>query len=177
MRNILTMKLSPLSTWATTFVMLGLMFACVPSPVQAAELTVGVRAHEFSFSALITAYNNDGVAEFLAQYLIERIADNPLLSLLLMGLTLATPFLGFIASRTKNPIDNIILILLNKILHTLSYSTSDNQADVLSWRTMLTNKPKKWPDLIEVKTLKGVVAMQDRIFDRTEAASKKKSSQ
>jgi hypothetical protein len=164
MLDLFTKKLSPLTTWGVTSIMLAFMFGCVPSPVQATELTVGVFAHEFSFSALISAYNNDGVAEFLTQYLIERIADNPFLSLLLMGLTLATPLLGFIASRTKNPIDNMILILLNKILHSLSYSTSDNQPDVLSWKVMLTNNPAKWPGLIEVKAATAIVALQERMY-------------
>ncbi len=164
MLNILTMKLSPLSTWATTFVMAGLVFASVPLPVQAAELTVGVFAHEFSFSALITAYNNGGVAEFLAQYLIERIADNPGLSMLLMSVTVLTPVLGLIASHTKNPIDNAVWIFLNKVLQSLSYSTSKNQPDVLSWRVMLTNRPTSWADLIAVKAATDIVAMQDRMF-------------
>ncbi len=169
MLDLFTKKLSPLTAWGITSIMLAFLFGCVPSPVQAAELTVGVFAHEFSFSALISAYNNDGVAEFLIQWLIERISDNPFLSLMFMGLTVFTPFLGFIASRTKNPIDNMILILLNKILHTLSYSTSDNQPDVLSWREMLTNWPASWPSLIEVKTLTGIVAMQDRLYDQARA--------
>ncbi len=162
--NIFTKKLSPLTCWIVTSIMLAFLFGCVPSPVQSAELTVGVMAHEFSFSALISAYNNDGVMEFLIQWLIERISDNPFLSLIFMGLTVFTPLLGFIASHTKNPIDNAVWILLNKILQSLSYSSSKNQPDVLSWKVMLSNKPSSWPDLIAVKAATDIVAMQDRMF-------------
>ncbi len=145
-----------------TLVALVIGVSCMPA--HSIELTVGVFAHEFSFSALITAYNNDTVMEFLTQWLIACIADNPLLSLLFMGLTVFTPVLGSIASHTKNPIDNAVWILLKKILHSLSYNSSKNQPDVLSWKVMLSNKPSSWPDLIEVKTATGIVALQDRMF-------------
>jgi len=144
--------------------MVGLMFACVPSPVQAAELSVGVLAHDFSFSALISAYNSDTLPHFFAQWAIEYIAENPRWSMLLGAVTVLTPLLGIIASHTKNPIDNAVWILLNKVLQSLSYSTSKNQPDVLSWRVMLTNRPTSWADLIAVKAATDIVAMQDRMF-------------
>ncbi len=162
--DILTKNLSPLCTWAATFIMVAVMFVCVPSPVQAAELTVGVFAHDFSFSALISAYNSGTTTEFLAQFLIERIADNPGLSIILMTLSAGMPLLGLLANRTSNPIDNAMLILLNKILQTLTANSSRNQPDVLSWKVMLTNRPTSWPDLMAVKTASDIVAIQDRAF-------------
>lgn len=162
--NPFTKKLSALTVWGATAVMLAFMFGCVPPPVQAAELTVGVMVHEFSFGALISAYSNDTVMELLTQWLIERIADNPFLSLLLTGLVVFTPVLGFIASHTKNPIDNAVWILLNKILQSLSYSSSKNQPDVLSWKAMLTHWPTSWPTLIGRKTNSDIKAIQARQF-------------
>ena len=168
MMDIFTKKLSPISVWAFTITMLALLFGCVPSPVQATELTVGVLANEFSFGALMTAYNNGVIEEYLLQLVIDRIAANPAVSMFLLGLTASQPVLGFIANRTSNPIDNIFLILLNKILQTLTYNSSKNQPDVLDWKVMLTNKPSTWPDLIESKSAIDIVTMQDRLFYRSD---------
>ncbi len=176
MLDLFTKRLSPLTVWVLTAAMMCVLFACVPSPVEAEELTDNVMTHEYSLSALISAYNNDGVMEFLTRWLIDRISDNPLLSLLFMALTVFTPLLGFIASHTKNPIDNAVWILLNKILQSLSYSSSKNQPDVLSWKVMLTNKPASWPDLITVKAATDIVAIQDRMFYPEQSPAHKKTS-
>ena len=162
--DIFTKKLSPISVWAFTITMLALLFGCVPSPVQATELTVGVLANEFSFGALMTAYNNGVIEEYLLQLVIDQIAANPTWSIILLGVTASQPLLGFIANRTSNPIDNAFLILLNKILQTLTYNSSKNQPDVLDWKVILTNKPSSWPNLLAIKSATDIVALQDRMF-------------
>ena len=137
-------------------------------PVFAVEFTVGVFAHEFTFSGLLSAYNNGTAEAYLLQLVVDRIAANPTASIVLLGLTASQPVLGFIANRTSNPIDNAFLILLNKILQTLTYNSSKNQPDVLDWKVMLTNKPSTWPDLIESKSAIDIVTMQDRLFYRSD---------
>ncbi len=169
MPNIFTQKLSPISVWVFTVMVLALLFGCVPSPVHAVEFTVDVFAHEFSFSGLMSAYNNGTAEAYLLQLVVDRIAANPTASMILLGLTASQPVLGFIANRTNNPIDNWLLILLNKILQTLTYNSSKNQPDVLDWKVMLMNKPSSWAGLIEVKSATDIVAMQDRLFDRVDS--------
>ncbi len=124
-------------------------------PLQAAELSV---------DGLLVAYSNAAMTDYLVLIVTNAIAANPTLSLLLMGLSLLTPFIGFIANRTANPIDNALLILINKILQTLSFNGPKNQPDVLSWQDMLTNKPSAWPDLLATNMMTKGNDLKDRGF-------------
>lgn len=93
------------------------------------------------------------IANWAISQLVERFGDNPTVLTAITLLTMAMPLLMFIANHTKNPHDNALLILLNKILQTLTGGSAKNQADVLRWKTLLTNKPSKWPELIYEKSL------------------------
>jgi len=132
--------------------------------MAAGVFAVPALSAEFSVGDLINAYNEGSVTDYIVLVVIEKIAANPVVSLVLMGLSASMPLIGFIANRTKNPIDNALLIFLNKVLQTLSFNTSLNQPDVLSWKDMLTNNPKYWAAMIESKAIKEKNRLVDRVL-------------
>jgi len=77
----------------------------------------------------------------------------PNIGAFLLLLTTSMPVLALLANKTANPTDDWVLMLINKILQTVTYNTSTNQPDVLSWKQMLTHKPSSWPWLVEDKVL------------------------
>jgi len=95
----------------------------------------------------------DQVESAIVEYVRGRVdvlfEKFPVLATILMVLSASLPLLGLIANRTANPTDNWVLILINKILQTLTANSSVNQMDVLPWRVMLTNKPDTWPWLLQ----------------------------
>jgi hypothetical protein len=136
--------------------MVAMVIAVSCMPAYSAELSIG---------GLWSAYGSEGgLAGYLIEIVITKIALNPLISVLLLGLSASMPLIGFIANRTKNPIDNAVMILINKILQTLAFNTSTNQPDVLPWKVMLSNKPYKWPELLVVKIAEDTVGIRERVF-------------
>lgn len=136
-------------------VLVAMSFSFLAMPTMAVELTA---------DALIAAYNDSVMTEFLVQYVTGYIAANPVLSLSMLGLSFAMPFIGFIANRTANPIDNAVLIFINKVLQTLSFNGPKNQPDVLSWQDMLTNKPSLWADILATNMMTKGNDLKDRGF-------------
>jgi len=128
--------------------------------------TVPVMAAEFSVGDLFAAYSEGTMTDYIVLVIIEKIAENPTVSLVLLGLSASMPLIGFIANRTKNPIDNAVMIFLNKVLQTLAFNTSTNQPDVLSWSEMLSNKPKYWPAMVADKALMDGFDMRERVLSK-----------
>lgn len=136
-------------------VLVALAFSFFALPTFAVELTA---------DGLLAAYSDATLSDYLIQFIVEKIADNPVLSLFLLGLSSAMPLIGFIANRTANPIDNALLILMNKVLQTLSFNASKNQPDVLSWTEMLTNRPSTWPDILATNMMTKANELKERGF-------------
>ncbi|MEH6347774.1 MAG: hypothetical protein V7785_21950 [Bermanella sp.] len=145
-------------------VLVALAFGISCMPASAVELTVGVLSHDLSVNALMSAYNAGTLETYLLQLVIDRIAGNPTMSMILIGLTASQPVLGFIANRTNNPLDNAFWIFINKVLQTLTFNSSTNQPDVLSWTQMLTNYPRDWPALLVIKAADETIYIRERIF-------------
>ncbi len=137
--------------------------------VLLAIICMPLMAFEFSVESLMTAYNAGSLTDYLAQFLIARISDHPVIALTLAGLTASQPLLALIANKTDNPHDNRALILINKVLQTLTYGTSKNQPDVPTWKELLTNKPSVWPELVEVKTVVDVMELSARLGKKNAA--------
>ncbi|MEY8247317.1 MAG: hypothetical protein RPT11_02950 [Bermanella sp.] len=89
--------------------------------------------------------------EYLQSLLVAAVQANPQSASIVAVLGLAMPLLAWVANRTANPIDNALLIALNKLMQTVVINPATNQPDVLSWKDMLTNKPKHWPALLRSK--------------------------
>jgi hypothetical protein len=136
-------------------VLVALAFSFFALPTFAVELTI---------DGFMAAYSDATLSDYFIQFVVEKIADNPVLSLFLLGLSSVMPLIGFIANRTANPIDNALLILINKVLQTLSFNASKNQPDVLSWTEMLTNKPSQWPDILATNMMTKGNDLKDRAF-------------
>lgn len=119
---------------------------------------------ELSVEGFIAAYETSTLPDYLIEIVMIKIAENPVLSLVLLGLSSAMPLIGFIANRTSNPIDNALLILINKVLQTLSFNGPKNQPDVLSWYEMLTHKPSLWPDLLATNMMTRANDLKERGF-------------
>ncbi len=80
----------------------------------------------------------------------------------LLLLTTSMPVLALLANKTANPTDDWILMLINKILQTVTYNTSTNQPNVLSWKDMLTHRPNDWPWLVQDKVLNETAGLRDK---------------
>lgn len=131
-----------------------------------AGLLAGCANVEMNTTDFLYHYERGELSEYVVGYIIQHIQANPSLTLLFTGISLSMPLLGFIANQTKNPIDNAVLIFLNKVVQTLTFNSSKNQADVLSWLDMLTNKPSKWPSMLESQIAGKSLELQDRIFTK-----------
>ncbi|MEY8205402.1 MAG: hypothetical protein RPR40_10040 [Bermanella sp.] len=117
-----------------------------------------------SIDGLLVAVGSGTVDSYLAAGLTSMISARPVLATFLVALPVYFPLLGFIANRTANPLDNAMLILINKILQTLTANSSKNQPDVLSWAVMLTNKPTIWSDLIAAKAGSDISKLKHKLF-------------
>ncbi len=121
-------------------------------------------AVEFSVEGLIAASSSGTVLDYLAAFAIDQISANPVIAVPLLALSSALPLISLIANRTKNPLDNALLIFINKVLQTLTFNSSTNQPDVLSWTQMLTNHPRDWPALLVIKASDETIYIRERIF-------------
>lgn len=92
----------------------------------------------------------DPTAAAIASLLTLAISKYPVASSILGVFIALLPLLQLLANWTKNPKDNAALILINKVLQTLTLTRSGNQLNSLPWSTLLTTKPKHWPE--EVRT-------------------------
>lgn len=97
------------------------------------------------------------VESTLVGWLRERVNTlldgYPNIGAFLLLLTTSMPVLALLANKTANPTDDWVLMLINKILQTVTYNTSTNQPNVLSWKDMLTHRPSSWPWLVQDKVL------------------------
>lgn len=93
------------------------------------------------------------VVDWLRSRLNALLDDYPNFGAFLLLLTASMPVLALLANKTPNPTDDWVLMLINKILQTVTYNTSTNQPNVLSWKEMLTHRPSSWPWLVQDKVL------------------------
>ena len=163
-------------------IMMGLMlFACATSPAAASNgentsALLGLAADLMDGSDTVDASNgydetNSAItgpvysadktpelANVIAGVVSLLMAKHPIGSSIVALLVALMPLLQILANWTKNPRDNAALILINKILQTITLTPSQNQLGVLPWSTMLKVPPSKWPDLIKdtdvIKSLK-----------------------
>lgn len=115
--------------------------------------TSAVLATEFSLDGVVNAIESESLIDYLVLVIANKYMEHPVVALTLTGLSLAMPFIGWLANQTKNPVDNAVLIFINKLLQTFVFNTSKNQPDVLSWKELLTNSPMRWSALTKNKKL------------------------
>lgn len=87
----------------------------------------------------------------------------PKVGAFLLLLSMLMPPLALLANKTNNPTDDWVLILINKLLQTVTYGTSTNQPDVLSWSQMLTHRPSAWSELIADKVQAETFWLRERV--------------
>ncbi len=119
--------------------------------VLIAMLLMAGCAVEISSAVAIEAMFNGSLTAYLESVLVAAVQANPHYTLVMGATTVAMPVIGWLANRTDNPIDNAIMIGINKVVQTLAMNSSRNQPNVLSWKQMLTNKPSTWPALLRSK--------------------------
>ncbi len=119
--------------------------------VAAIALPVTALASVIDTGEVIKAAADGSLADYLSPILITAIKNSPQAAMVVGGISALMPFISLVANRTANPIDNAVMILLNKLLQTLAFNSAHNQPDVLSWPQMLTNKPSSWADLLRDK--------------------------
>ncbi len=95
--------------------------------------------------------STDTLTALIAAKVAGFILVNPIAGVALTSFAATVPVLGLLANWTENPKFNTWAIALNKVVQTITFGTSKNQPDVLSWKEMLTNSPKLWPELIDDK--------------------------
>lgn len=121
-------------------------------------------ATDLTIDGIASAVESDSFVDYMVLVIANKIMEHPVLALVLTALSAAMPLLGLIANQTKNPIDNAALIFLNKLVQTLTFATSKNQPDVLSWRQMISNRPSSWPMLIAEKVAQDQMTLNKRVF-------------
>lgn len=152
----------------TTVLTALVLFACTTAPATAAngentamfldlakslitdepESTESPRESDANITGPVSA--PDPAATAIASLLTLAISKYPVASSILGVFIALLPLLQLLANWTKNPKDNAALILINKVLQTLTLTRSGNQLNSLPWSTLLTTKPKHWPE--EVRT-------------------------
>jgi len=103
------------------------------------------------------------VVDWLRSRLNAFLDGYPNIGAFLLLLTASMPVLALLANKTANPTDDWVLILINKILQTLTYNTSTNQPNVLSWKDMLTHRPSDWPYLVQDKVLNDTARLRHNV--------------
>ena len=88
------------------------------------------------------------VAAALVGLIVNKYPIASTIAALLIALM---PLLQLLANSTPNPKDNALLIFINKVLQSLTLTSSKNQINTASWSTLLTTRPKHWPDAIRTE--------------------------
>ncbi len=91
------------------------------------------------------------IADWVLGKITAFFKSNPTAGIVLAILAALQVLLNPIANWTKNPKYNKAAILLNKLVQLLTFGSAKNQPDVLTAYEMVTNRPSKWPDLINDK--------------------------
>jgi hypothetical protein len=97
------------------------------------------------------------LTSILLPFILKAAAANPIIATVLAVFAMAQPLIGYIANKTNNPKVNKVAIFGNKVLQTMTFNSSKNQPDVLSWKEMATTKPKRWADKIRDKVISNVI--------------------
>lgn len=99
------------------------------------------------------------LTSILLPFILKAAAANPIVATALAIFAMAQPIIGYIANKTNNPKMNKVAIFGNKVLQTMTFNSSKNQPDVLSWKEMATTKPKHWADKIQDKVITNVIGL------------------
>lgn len=99
------------------------------------------------------------LTSILLPFILKAAAANPIVATALAIFAMAQPLIGYIANKTNNPKVNKVAIFGNKVLQTMTFNSSKNQPDVLSWKDMATTRPKHWADKIRDKVITNVIGL------------------
>lgn len=104
----------------------------------------------------------DPTVTAIASLLKLAIAKYPVASSVIGVFVALLPLLQILANWTKNPRDNALLILINKVLQTLTLTPSRNQLNSVKWSKLLTTKPKHWPEEVRTEDARKIY---DKIYE------------
>mgnify|MGYP006094240577 CR=1 FL=1 len=100
----------------------------------------------------VTDSNHNADGALVAAALVGLVVNKyPIGSTVVALLIALMPLLQLLANSTPNPKDNALLIFINKVLQSLTLTSSKNQINTASWSTLLTTRPKHWPDAIRTE--------------------------
>ena len=102
------------------------------------------------------------IVDWVRERVLALLDGYPKIGAFLLLLTTSMPVLALLANKTTNPTDDWVLMLINKILQTVTYNTSTNQPNVLSWKDMLTHRPSDWPWLVQDKVLNDTARLRHK---------------
>lgn len=143
-------------------------FSVVPAIEQFTEsVTHAAEAVETGVNLIVVSEYGSNTAESVSVGWITArammfLGRHPNIGAFLLLLTSLMPVLALLANKTANPTDDWILMLINKILQTVTYNTSTNQPNVLSWKQMLTHRPSSWPWLVQDKVLNETADLRNK---------------
>jgi hypothetical protein len=99
------------------------------------------------------------LTSILLPFLLKAAAANPIVATGLAIFAMVQPIIGYIANKTENPKVGKVAIFGNKVLQSMTFNSSKNQPDVLSWKEMAITKPKDWSEKIRHKVISNVIGL------------------
>jgi len=112
-----------------------------------------------SVMAADVSSGSGSLSDLILPVLITAAKSNPAVATGLAIFAMVQPVIGYIANRTENPKVSALAIFGNKVLQSLTFNSSKNQPDVLSWKEMATTKPKDWPEAIHTKVIQNTIGL------------------